>query len=418
MSKEYFDEFGVPTEALLGKAFPPEFDGPVKREPLFRIQEWGVDRFSGDAPEIEWLIEDILPTETPGMVCSLGGVGKSYLMMDLCVRLAAGPGIGASFAMGGRIPRRGRAVMITAEDSSKALHRRLDQIIQESEKPKLRDWLYIVPLADHQGQKSLMAVHGGEYVMTEVWDDLVEQIVEISEMPGGLDLLVLDPLAAMVMADVNSDPAAGAAFWGAISGLCARVSCSCLVTHHMNKASLGGVEGPMGARESIRGTTSLVDSARWVLALYLPSREEREAAEAALGESIDPLGMVFSAVVKSNDLGMTEQRVFLRDAVSGLLTDATDEVAEAIDANKRLSSEQIRACFDEVERRVAREDPFSGHPAGRERYLGNWLTREFKIDKKSATGYVRDWLSKGYLIRYPHPRTQRAQGLRAAEIRP
>ena len=174
MSKEYFDEYGAPTEALLGRAFPPEFDGPVKREPLFRILEWGVDRYRGDAPDIDWLIEGILPSETPGMVCSLGGVGKSYLMMDLCVRLAAGPGLGPSFAMGGRIPRRGRAVMITAEDSSKALHRRLDQILLDSEKEKLRDWLYIVPLADHQGQKSLMAVHGGDYVRSSSFPRCLE----------------------------------------------------------------------------------------------------------------------------------------------------------------------------------------------------------------------------------------------------
>ena len=123
--------------------------------------------------------------------------------------------------------------------------------------------------------------------------------------------------------------------------------------------------------------------------------------------------MVFGAGVKSNDIGMTEQRVFLRDPVSGLLMDATEQVGEAIDANKRLSSEQIGTVFDEVDRRVIREDPFSGHPAGRDRYLGNFLVREFRIDKKAAHQYVRDWLTRGFLERYPHPQIQRAQGVRS-----
>ena len=409
MPDELFDEFGAPTAVLMTKAWT-DYDA---RKPPFVILDWGVDRFTGEAPDIEWLVEGVLPTRTPGMLCSLGGVGKSFLMLDLCVRLATKPGMAPSFALGGQIKRRGRVAMITAEDSANALHRRMDQIMRESEKEKLRDWLYLVPLADHEGEKSLLANRGGEYVMTAVWDSLVEQVIELSEVAGGIDLLVLDPLQAMVMADINSDPAAAAAFWSAISGLCARAKCSVLVTHHMNKASIGGVDGPMGARESIRGTTSLVDSARWVFALWLPTREEREAAEAALGESIDPLGMVFGAVVKSNDIGMTEQRVFLRDPVSGLVMDATEQVGEAIDANKRLSSEQIGTVFDEVDRRVIREDPFSGHPAGRDRYLGNFLVREFRIDKKAAHQYVRDWLTRGFLERYPHPQIQRAQGVRS-----
>ena len=92
---------GVPSEQFLRQLYGDVYDEPVG--PKFRITDWGIGRYEGQAPPIDWLIEGVLPRATPGLMASMGGIGKSYLLLDLCVRVAAGPGsgFGGQYALGG-----------------------------------------------------------------------------------------------------------------------------------------------------------------------------------------------------------------------------------------------------------------------------------------------------------------------------
>jgi hypothetical protein len=49
---------------------------------------WAADRYSGDPPPIEWLVEGTIPKAVPVMVAAMGDTGKSYLLLDLCLRVA------------------------------------------------------------------------------------------------------------------------------------------------------------------------------------------------------------------------------------------------------------------------------------------------------------------------------------------
>ena len=140
---------GVPSEEELRKIYGVEAFEDT-RGLTFQIRDWGIERYEGSAPPIDWLIEGVLPRGTPGLLASLGGIGKSYLLLDLCVRVAAGPGsgIGKQLALGGEITKQGRAVMLTWEESHSAVHRRLDQILNPVEKEKLQDRLFVVPIPD------------------------------------------------------------------------------------------------------------------------------------------------------------------------------------------------------------------------------------------------------------------------------
>ena len=72
-------------------------------DPKFRTRDWGMSKYSGTAEPIDYLIDGILPRATPGLIASSGGLGKSYLLLDLCVRVAAGPGQFGQYALGGVI---------------------------------------------------------------------------------------------------------------------------------------------------------------------------------------------------------------------------------------------------------------------------------------------------------------------------
>ena len=374
------------------------------------ITDWGMESYQGDAPKIDWLIEDVLPRATPGLVCSLGGVGKSYLMLDLSIRIAAGPGVGPQFALGGRIPKRGRVVFITAEDSQAAIHRRLDQLLSnERDKKRLLGQLFVIPLANTSGgTQPLMKMVNGEYQMTEAWWRLFEQI----EALGDVALIILDPLQALVSADINADPAAAQAFWTSVGHLCAVTGAAVLATHHMRKDGSREIDGPMAAREAIRGTTALVDGCRWAWAGWLPGPSTRESIEQVIGEPMDELSIVQGAVVKSNDIGMSPTRTYIRDKVTGLLIDRTDQVSEELDEKRHLNEEQVNQTWGAVSTRWADGDPFSHHAASKSRYLGTWMVSHFDITKAAAREYIQQWIAEGRLVKEAHPSIRRAMGLR------
>ena len=371
------------------------------------VDEWGIHAYEGYAEPIEWIIEGVLPHKTVGLIASMGGIGKSYLMLDLAVRVAAGPGLWGQRCFGGELKDQGPVVMVTAEDSRSAIHRRLNQIINPGEHAKLDD-LYVVPLPDAGGTKAYLECIGGVYQMTAAWEDLCSEIIRVGAVLG-----LIDPMQAVVQADVNSDPAAAQCYWSSVSKLCAESGASVLTSHHMRKD--GNVDGVASARSAIRGSSAIVDGCRWAYALFPVPDDERSRAEKALGESIGPMELINGAVVKSNEFGMGEMVTYRRDPASGLLIDISDELRDEIAAASKLSIEQIQEIFFEVSRRWDAGDPFSHSPSGRDRYLGKWMAEEFNFDYGTAKKYVSGWIKDRNLVIGDHPHIKRAKGLRRRE---
>jgi hypothetical protein len=98
--------------------------------------------------------------------------------------------------------------------------------------------------------------------------------------------------------------------------------------------------------------------------------------------------------------------------VSGLLIDRTEQISEELDAHRHLTDEQIGETFGAVSMRWQNGDPFSHHAAAKSRYLGTWMMSHFDITKDAAKEYISEWLAQGRLVKEPHPKIQRAQGLR------
>ena len=393
---------GAPTEEELQKIYGASWDDP--QDAQFHIRDWGMDRYVGEAQPIDWLIEDVLPRGVPGLMASLGGIGKSYLLLDLCVRVAAGPGNFGQFALGGSIKSQGRACMITAEESFSAVHRRLDQILNPASKAKLMDRLFLVPLPDTGGSTTFLRQSRGEYLMTPAWFQFCDEVIEM----GDVDLVVIDPLQTMVAAELN-DPAAAQTFWAHVAKLTAQSGACVLVAHHMRKG--GEIVGQFAAREAIRGSGSLVDGCRWVYALWLATNDERTTTSESLGYTVGPLELVHGAVVKSNDIGVGEQRTYLRDVESGLLEDKTEQLRLEIHAAQQISDEQKKEVLDEVSRRWELARPYSSHPNARDRWIGRFMVERFSVTRATAREFVRKWMDEGFLVKDWHS-TARINGLR------
>jgi hypothetical protein len=164
---------------------------------------------------------------------------------------------------------------------------------------------------------------GGEFGTTEEFEKIYEQIIQMNN----LKLIIFDPLASFVHADVNADPAAGAALTGLLARIATETGASVLVCHHMTKIKDDAVvKTPEQARNLIRGTTALVDGVRSSFAMWQVDTTRGKKTCERLGLPYQRNSCFDGAVVKSNGPASRDIRHFVRDSMTGLLKDRTEEI--------------------------------------------------------------------------------------------
>lgn len=372
-------------------------------EPLVRplvLTDWTGDRYKGKAPDLRWLIEYSLPLGVPVLLAAMGGVGKSFLALDLALHVAL-PCHTMSFKkriLGGDLAAHGTAVLLTAEDNFETIHRRFNSIDEAEKRVIAGRKLIVVPMPDTGGPRPLIELNGDVPVKTEFFHDLKRQLLEIED----LSLVVIDPLQAFVMADVTSDPAAGQYMWTAFAELCSATGASVIVTHHMRKSGMNAIQTAEDARETIRGSTALVDGARAVYALWKADKERAKFFCDVQGIEYDQNKIIQGAVVKANETANYDIQTYVR-AESGLLVDRTREYEGVRPEDYGIADQdQIDEIFDEIERRWSQQDkrkkiePFSGSPQS-PRYLGRYLEHEYDLPAKVAKATVKRWKQDGCL---------------------
>ena len=145
------------------------------------------------------------------------------------------------------------------------MHRRIERLDEAGERFDYPNRLHVVPLPNVGGVFPILRDNMGDYSETDEFKKIYEQILQLSN----LKLIVFDPLASFVHADVNADPAAGAALTGLLSRVATETGSSVIVCHHMTKVQGDKViSKPEEARNLIRGTSALVDGVRSAFALW------------------------------------------------------------------------------------------------------------------------------------------------------
>ena len=367
-----------------------------KRQTRLHLDDWHVARFKGEPPEMEYLVEGIFPQGVPALLAASGGIGKSFALLDLALKVALFRGDDpfeiTPFAFGGRVTKGGKVVFLTAEDSADSVHRRLAQISTSDEIEKASPNLVVVPLPDATGAIALVNEGMGVVSMTEHYHDLMDQLLHMEDVA----LVIIDPLQAFCWADVNADPKAAQVWWTAMSSICAKTGATLIVAHHMRKDGLNGITRAEEAREAIRGSTALVDGARLVYAMWAISGDAEISPCKALALPLNKQSIVCGCVVKANDVADRDVRFYGRGK-TGLLEDRTAEVEVARREANEISQQQIDQTFNEVELRWNRESPFSNAAQTSDRYIVRWMTDKFGVTKHAAKRAVDSWIDDGYL---------------------
>jgi hypothetical protein len=279
------------------------------------------------------------------------------------------------------------------------MHRRIDRLDPSGERFKYPHEIRIVPLPNVGGVFPIMSEQGGEFGATAEFEKIYEQILQVPN----LKLIVFDPLASFVHADVNADPAAGAALTGLLSKMATETGASVLMCHHMTKIKDDAViKTPEQARQFIRGTSALVDGVRSAFALWQVDTQRGQKICDTIGVPYQRNTCFDGAVVKSNGPAMRNVRHFIRDSMTGLLVDMTERILSNERGTMRESKlDALEAWIVQCERDGIALTHMTGNNAVFKRTEDADCPEILQgIGKSTIERYVRDLQSQNKIDKY------------------
>ncbi len=375
---------------------PPAKEQTTHEDKPFRLLDWKASQFEGDPPDPIWLVENKIPAGVPMLLAAAGGTGKSFISLDLAVKVAGGRADWDEeklYAFGGRVRTFGKVVFLTAEDGKAAVHRRFSAVCPPDLRERVFENLIAVPLPDAGGAYPWVIQTPNGSVNTPEYVETRRQLLEIDD----LALVIVDPLQVFAATDITADPKHAQAWWRIISSLCADTGATVMVTHHMRKDGAFSIKTLTDARQAIRGTTGLVDGARLAYSLWSNGDDEEMELCRLLGLDQVPGNIVMGGVVKSNDFADSKITIYKRER-NGLLTDCTQEIEEKQLSASRVTPNQQKLALLEVDNRWSQGQPF-GTKARKGLTLQDWLTTTHNVSRQAARQAVDEWtLGKGLLI--------------------
>jgi hypothetical protein len=293
------EEFGAPVVTEPAVSLLP--DAP-KRAPLPLIAP-PESLLTSIMPERDYALRPYFPRGTVSLLLSVGGLGKTNLMILLSVLKALGSMLPDCTL---ETPEAGRVVILTAEDDLSEMLRRLQRVLRllksqgvAIDMHKLRQNLQIADLTGGVDNLLVKADHSGAAPT-----DLAEHIA--GEV-GKADIIAIDTLSRFHGGSEN-DNTAGAALISTCELIARRTGSAVVVLAHTGKSAAR--EGPIDQYTG-RGASSFSDNARSVLVLAAPSQEAVDTYE--IDEIAAARGDIFRvAHVKSNYAKRAPDAYFMR----------------------------------------------------------------------------------------------------------
>lgn len=230
-------------------------------------------------PPLDFVLPGLLPC-TFGLLVAPGATGKSGLALDIAISVALGrPTAGGLFPAGPP----GRVVFLAGEESDRLLAERLRTMVSPGEEatPNLHENLVLLPMS---GESCVLVADGRP---TSLYDNL-KSICE------GARLIIVDPVRRMHSGDENNSSDA-TRLVVAMEQLAKASGAAVLGLHHANRASTNDA----GSQHAARGSSALVDGARWQLNL---SRMDEKTAESLVVSEAERLQYVAVDFAKTNYL--------------------------------------------------------------------------------------------------------------------
>jgi hypothetical protein len=285
-------------------------------------------------PEHTYLVESLVVKGEPHLFIAEGGAGKTGLIADLALKVAAYPEFGGDLDWcGQRITNGGTAVLLLCEDSQTEMHRRILEIDQGGLIAKAGRRLVVIPLSAVGGAFPLVErdPKSGAPVASSKWEAV---ITELKRVPD-LCLVCVDTFNAVSHGDENNALAV-AEMMREAGRVCGELRAALMITHHIRKPGAEPIRTLKDMKNSIRGSSAIPSYFRINLGFWHATDYERRMKGMGLAPRVDSCYRF--GVLKANISGlMRGERTLLRDA-NGLLQDVTKvDVYSAINVTERLA---------------------------------------------------------------------------------
>ena len=352
--------------------------------------DWQATRYAGDAPEQFYLVDKTFPLGVVSIIAAMGDTGKGMLLLNLALLVATGvanPISPQGYAFGNQVNEFGTAVIFTAEDDQNEVHRRLESL--DPKRLRLREphKLLIIPLPNAGGVFPLIHSSKDGIEATPQFHYIKEQLIRIGD---DLKLIVFDPLASFIHADMNADPAAGSFSTGLLASLASETNASLIVAHHMRKPPAGKpISTVEQARDAIRGTSAIVDGVRLAYAMWPAPYEHQSLVFQSLSKPFVRNAVFQGAVVKSNAPADRSLRTYMRND-HGLLECIDDELKQ-----RKVPEDTLKDMLIQAISRAAR----NGHPFTHTGESGVYRQRNrlpiifHKIGRKRIEDIIQDLMN-------------------------
>jgi hypothetical protein len=398
------DPIGAATQPVANDNDLPSAEQQAKQAPPphseLQIRDWTASRFVGEPEPVEWLVDGVIERGLPSMIAAMGEVGKSFALLELSRRVAFGSkrGLLRNPIFGGEVVAEGTAVFITGEDDARSIHRRLNSLDPKGARFAERgDKLIVVPLPSAVGAVKPFWKDDRKNGPSETdeWKRLVEQLIAIDD----LVCLTIDPLQLFAALQINEDPAAGQFVCGSFSTLAAHTGANVFFSHHMAKRAKDIVT-LADARDSVRGSSALVDGVRLAYGLWYPPADKARQVCKDIGQKYEPNKIVCGGVIKANGQADRSIATYCRSE-HGLLVDITAKRG----TSEIPEGDLITALVEAVRVAAAAGSPLTKTGAAGIHENRETLPDEIRNQSRNKLHYLVDRaLEKGYIVKAKAPR--------------
>lgn len=259
--------------------------------------------FVGKPDPIPFIVDEMIVEGSVHALVADGGIGKTYVAMELGLRAAIGPKPGNKM-YGFDVMKECITFLITVEDGRDDLHRRMYNIDRGGSLLKqAEDRFIVLPVTEevYGGLTLVERDQKGNYDVSNAWKILTDKMEEVREKyPAHPFLIIMDTYSATHHGDENSS--AGTNEWfRAASIVKNKYNAAVFVTHHIRKTSNEPINTPEEMRQHIRGSIAFVNNCRIVFGLWnMPG--SRSLSKEAAGDEEEQSSMKFLnfAPVKTN----------------------------------------------------------------------------------------------------------------------
>jgi hypothetical protein len=339
-----WDEHRVEKEfrAILDKDIQTEGPMPTTRTPLVPpdapdgLQVWAAHRWVTEPkPKHEFLVDKLIIRGEPHLFPAEGGGGKTGLLADLAMKIAAHREGDTREWCGKAVLTGGTVVLVLCEDSKTEMHIRLMDLDKDGLISAAGDRLIVLPMtAAELGGAFPLVSRGPDGVTTSSprWNEMIQLLGKLPDLKA----VIIDTFNATMHGDENSSQTI-AEMMREANRVTGQLGAALIYTHHVRKANGEPIRSLEDLRDGIRGSTAILSSFRVNFGMYRPP-DYRRRLEAMKEPSDNPTRLWIFGICKANIHGLMEgTRTLMRDDV-GVLRDVTAlDLFANVDKRERLA---------------------------------------------------------------------------------